>query len=160
MRARPTSIYGVPALLILAGACAGLAWCEAGMQAPDDRALVERAARDYLEGWYAADPERVGRALHPDMVKRYVDALPGGRQVVHTLTRDRMIEMTRMGGGSKTPAEARGISVQVLEVSGDIAVARASSSEYMEYLSLARCNDQWVIVNILWRFQSPGPHPR
>jgi hypothetical protein len=107
-----------------------------------------------LDSWYTADSERMGQALHPDMVKRYVDSLPAGRQVVHSLTRDLMIEMTRAGGGSKVPTENRNIAVDVLEVSGDIAVARASSSEFLEYLSLAKCNGQWRIINILWRFQT------
>ena len=49
--------------------------------------------------------------------------------------------------------------VDVLEVSGDIAIARASWFQYLEYLSLARCNGQWTIINILWRFQTP-PAPR
>lgn len=122
-------------------------------EAPDERAQVAAVARDYLEGWYTADADRVGRALQPDMVKRYVGSLPAGRQVVHSLTRDVMVEMTRAGGGSKVPAESRKIAIDVLEVSEDIAVARASSSEYLEYLSLAKCNGRWVVINILWRFQ-------
>ena len=127
---------------------------------PDPRVLVEQTARDYLEGWYSADPVRLGRALHPDLVKRYVDSLPAGRQVVFSATREQMIEMTRLGGGTKTPGEGRKVSVRVLGISEDIAVAEASSSEYIEYLSLARCNGQWTIVNILWRFRSAPPQPR
>lgn len=126
----------------------------------EDRALVEQAARDYLEGWYAPDPQRIGRALHPDLAKRYVHALPNGRQAVSTATRNLMIEMTRAGGGSKLPPEKRAVGVTVLEISGDIAVARATSSEYLEYLSLAKCNGEWQIVNILWRFVSPPAQPR
>jgi len=147
------------ALVSLMGAFSSLA-APADGDAPDPRAQIEQAARDYLEGWYTADPVRIGRALHPDLVKRYVDSLPSGRQVVHTLSRDQMIEMTRSGGGSKTPAEGRRISVQLLTVSGDIAVAQASSSEYVELLSLAKINGEWSIVNILWRFASPGPPRR
>jgi hypothetical protein len=153
-------VYGAAVLLFLISYPAESARLERNSGDVDDRIMVERVARDYFEGWYAADPERMARALHPDMVKRYVDALPGGRQVVHSATRDLMIEMTRMGAGKKVPPEARKIVVQVMEVSGDLAVARASSSEYFEYLSLAKCNGKWVIVNILWRFQSSGPHPR
>jgi len=147
------------------GLCVGVALGVAGpgssgSELPDARAQVASVARDYLEGWYTADPDRMGRALHPDMVKRYVDALPGGRQVVQSLTRELMVEMTRAGGGSKVPSERRNIAVNVLEVSGDIAVARASSSEYLEYLSLAKCNDRWRIINILWRFQGSPAQPR
>lgn len=125
-------------------------------EAPEEREKVAAVARDYLEAWYTADPDRMGRALHPDMVKRYVDSSPSGRQVVHSLTRDLMVEMTRGGGGSKVPPESRKIVVDVLDISGEVAVARASSSEYLEYLSLARCNGRWTIINILWRFQGSG----
>jgi hypothetical protein len=160
MLLRRIAISG-PALVLLLGALPSLAAPPpAAADAADPRVLIERAARDYLEGWYTADPTRIGRALHPDLVKRYVDALPSGRQVVHTLSRDQMVEMTRAGGGSKTPAEQRKISVQVLAVSGDIAVAQASSSEYIEFLSLAKINGEWSIVNVLWRFASPQPPRR
>jgi hypothetical protein len=143
--------------LLGSGIAAGLgAVASAGRaeEASDERARVAAVARDYLEAWYTGDPDRMASALHPDMVKRYVDALPTGRQVVHSLTRDLMIEMTRGGGGSKVPPENRRIAADVLDLSGDIAVARASSSEYLEYLSLAKCNGQWAIINILWRFQA------
>ena len=150
-----------PVLTLLVGAAlwtAGPAsWAS---EPPDERAQVAGVAGDYLESWYTADADRMGRALHPDMVKRYVDSLPTGRQVVHSLTRDLMVEMTRGGGGSKVPLESRKIAVDVLEVSGEIAVARASSAEYLEYLSLAKCNGQWTIINILWRFKTPRARPR
>lgn len=131
-----------------------------GNELAQERALVAGVVRDYFEGWYTADADRMGRSLHPDMVKRYVEALPGGRQVVQSATRDVMVEMTRSGGGSKVPAERRNILVEVFEVSGDIAAARASSSQYLEYLSLAKCNGRWTIINILWTFQGSPPPPR
>ena len=153
-------LLGAFVLALLVGATVGSASVVAAASQPQgERGLVAAVVRDYFEGWYTGDADRVSRALHPDMVKRYVEALPSGRQVVQSATRDLMIEMTRAGGGSKTPPERRNIVVDVLEVSGDIAIARASSFQYLEYLSLARCNGQWTIINILWRFQTP-PAPR
>ncbi len=150
-------------LVVIVGSLMGLALFVAGAVAsrqPDDRSQIAGVVREYFEGWYAADPAQVARSLHPDMVKRCVDALPGGRQVVHSVTRDVMVEMTRTGGGSKTPPERWNIVVDVLDVSDGIAVARVSSSEYLEYLSLAKCNGQWTIINILWRFQKAVGQPR
>lgn len=149
----------------LLGVAIGAALCviapvSSAAEGTDERAQVAAVARDYLESWYTANADRMGRALHPDMVKRYVDSLPTGRQVVHSLTRDLMVEMTRGGGGSRVPPESRKIAVEVLEVSDDIAVARASSSEYLEYLSLAKCNGRWAIINILWRLQAARPGPQ
>lgn len=146
---------------LVVGAGVGVATPDSwAAEVPEERTQVAAVARDYLESWYSADPDRMGRALHPDMVKRYVDSLPTGRQVVQSLTRDQMVEMTRGGGGSKVPPESRKIAVDVLEVSGDIAIVRASSSEYLEYLSLAKCNGRWAIINILWRFQASEARPR
>lgn len=151
----------VGALALVVGAVLGTgSIVRSAAQAANDKDQVARVARDYFEGWYTADSDRLGRSLHPDMVKRYVDAQPGGRQVLFSVTREIMLEMTRAGGGSKVPAEKRNIVVEVIEVSGDIAVARASSSEYLEYLSLAKCNGDWVIVNILWRFQAAAARSR
>jgi hypothetical protein len=67
------------------------------------------------------------------------------------------------GGGDRlsgVPSENRNITVDVLDVSADIAVARASSSEYLEYHSLANCNGEWRIINILWRSQASAARPR
>jgi hypothetical protein len=148
--------------VVLHGAAASRAAAQAAPVADslDARRLIEQAARDYLEGWYAGDTVRVGRALHPDLVKRHIRSLPSGRQVVFSLTRDQMVEMTRFEGGTRTPADRRGVTVRVLGVSGEIAVVEASSVEYVEYLSLARCNGRWVIVNILWRATAPEPEQR
>jgi hypothetical protein len=129
-------------------------------KAVDERPLIEQAARDYVEGWYTADAARMERALHPDLMKRYVVDVAPGRQMLRNVTRDNMVEMTRAGGGSKTPPDSRNISVKILEVSGDIAVAAASSSEFYDYLSLAKSNGRWVIVNVLWRLQKPPAPPR
>ena len=40
--------------------------------AADEEAIV-RCVLDYFEGWFEADPERMRRALHPDLAKRSLD---------------------------------------------------------------------------------------
>jgi len=147
-------------VLLMAGSPpATLRNSDAAQGLDEDRAAIEQAAHDYLEGWYAGDVERIGRALHPDLAKRYVQTLASGRQVVYGVGREVMLEMTRAGGGSKSPAATQPISVEILELGGGIAAAKATSAEYVELLSLAKCNGHWAIVNVLWRFQD-GAQPR
>jgi len=132
--------------------CAVLAMVASGplLQAEDDGAAIEQTARDYIEGWYTADAARMARALHPDLVKRRIDTLADGRQVVKTVTREQMVEWTRAGGGSRTPADQRDISVHVLDVSGDIAAVKTISADYIDFLEMAKVDGKWVIVNVLW----------
>jgi hypothetical protein len=39
-------------------------------------------------------------------------------------------------------------------------IARYADKRAVEYLSLARCNGRWAMVNILWRFQAPRDRPQ
>lgn len=125
-------------------------------QVPDtkkDELAVKQAALDYIEGWYEANPERMERALHPDLVKRYVIKLPTGKEILESVSAQAMVEMTRAGGGSKTPKEKQQNEVVVLDIDGDIATAKATSADYVDYLQLAKTNGQWKIVNVLWRLR-------
>ncbi len=125
-------------------------------QAPDtkkDELAIKQAALDYIEGWYEANPERMERALHPDLVKRYVIKLPTGKEILESVSAQAMVEMTRAGGGSKTPREKQQNEVVVLDIDGGIATAKATSADYVDYLQLAKTNSQWKIVNVLWRLR-------
>ena len=108
---------------------------------------VESVARDYIEGWYWGDVERMERALHGDLVKRIpvVDSL-GAR--LHAISRARMVELTAGGGGENPDAV---VQIIVDDVSDDIATARVLSPEYLDYLHLARTPEGWKIVNVLFR---------
>jgi hypothetical protein len=152
MRTKRYLLFGA----ILACAVLGFVVPGGSLQAGEDRSEVERTARDYIEGWYTADSARMARALHPDLVKRRIETLQDGQQVVENVTRDDMIRMTSNGGGSKTPDDQRNMSIEVLDITGDIAAVKTLSSQYVDILSMAKINGKWVIVNVLWSFISPS----
>jgi hypothetical protein len=116
-----------------------------------DSAAIEKTVLDYIEGWYAADHERMERALHPDLAKRAINVNPKtGRSILSHLTASTMVEYTRGGGGSETPREKQKNVVTILDVHEGIASAKAVSVDYVDYVHLAKWNDRWVIVNVLW----------
>ena len=113
---------------------------------PDEDAVV-RCVLDYFEGWFDADPERMRRALHPDLAKR----TPDGAGLAED-TAQGMIDLTAAGVGRRQDSEARRIEVRVVEIHGDIAAVVVDSNVYREYLHLVRTDDGWKIVNALWAF--------
>lgn len=123
----------------------------AEVQDTSDLVAIRQAAMDYMQGWYEADAERMGRSLHPELAKRAVldDPQTGGQRFSH-LTRQQMVEKAEQGGGSEIPGDQRHYEVSLLDVAGDIASVRAESYEYIDYLHLARWEGKWVIVNALW----------
>ncbi len=104
---------------------------------------IERAVRDYFEGWFDSDVERMERALHPELVKRR-----GGEELGIT-TAERMLELTRHGEG-RSEADHRRLDVEIEDVHGDIASVTVRSAPYREYLHLVQTGDGWKIANALW----------
>lgn len=120
-----------------------------------ERAAIEKAARDYMEGWYEGSVERMTKALHPDLMKRRIDTLPTGKNILNTVSAQAMIEYTRAGFGKGKPVAERGISVDVLDVYENIATAKAMSEQFVDYLHMAKNNGEWKIVNVLWAPNKP-----
>ncbi len=103
--------------------------------------------RDYIEGWYSGDTARMDRALDNGLVKRMrvVDeAAEGG---LLSITKDRMLELTAAGRGNTSDPV---YEIFVDEVANDIAAARLISPEYLDFVHLARTDDGWKMVNVLF----------
>ncbi len=122
------------------------------MPAIDPDPGIERAARDYLEGWFEGNAERIERALHPALVKRaFLPDRTTGEIALREMTKEQLVDYTRRGGGSKTGVAAAQITVQILDVSGDIATVKTTCKDFSDYLHLARVDGQWKIMNVLWQ---------
>lgn len=113
-----------------------------------DRADLEATARDYIDGWYSGDLERMDRSLHTELVKRTIE---GESEALRVVTRERMLELTEGGGGKAPDAECR---VIVDDVSEGIASVRVLSPDYVDYLHLVRSPVGWKIANVLFRTRS------
>jgi hypothetical protein len=120
-------------------------------QSSADSAAIRTAALDYVEGWYEGNPERMARALHPELVKRIVvNDTATGRSVVQSMGASALVNGTRRGFGKETPKERRQKDVSVLDIFGNAASAKAVMADWVDYMQLAKVDGRWVIVNVLW----------
>lgn len=108
----------------------------------DDLASIERAATDYIEAWLTGDADRMGDCMHQDLTKRSIDD-----NAVDAMTHLDMVEATRAGRGMKLP---RDYQVTIEDAFRNIATARVDSARYVDFLHIARFEDRWRIVNVLW----------
>jgi Putative lumazine-binding len=126
------------------------------VQKGEETPAIVAAALDYYEGWFDGEPERMERALHPDLVKRSL--APDGWSV-DTISAREMVDATADGiGRSRDPgSDRRGIEIHVDHVYGDIATVTVTSEVYVDYLQLVRTREGWKIANVLWdRVASAG----
>jgi hypothetical protein len=119
---------------------------------PEDIQAITEASRDYAEGWFTADAERMRRSLHPQLVKRTIwhDLQNGTWQPGISHDAEDMVGYTRDGGGSALPESEKAFEIVVLDVFRDIATVKVNSYPYMDYLHLVKINDCWSILNCLY----------
>lgn len=120
-----------------------------------DKAAIKQTALDYIEGWYEGNPERMERALHPELAKRIVRSNQEGRSRLDQMSAMTLVQGTRRGGGKDTPKEKQQKDVTILDVFENAASVKVVASDWIDYLHMAKYNGQWVIVNVLWELKPP-----
>ena len=120
-----------------------------------DQAEIKQTALDYIEGWYEGNPERMERALHPDLAKRIVRTNAQGQSQLGQMSAMGLVQGVKRGGGKDTPKEKQQRDVTILDVYGNAASVKIVASDWIDYLHIAKFNGRWVIVNVLWELKPP-----
>jgi hypothetical protein len=115
-----------------------------------DRQAITQTALDYVEGWYEGNPERMERALHPDLAKRVVFSDEKGRSRLDQMSAMGLVQGVKRGGGKDTPKEKQQKDITILDVFQNTASVKTVMSGWIDYMHMAKVNGRWVIVNVLW----------
>jgi hypothetical protein len=126
-----------------------------------DEKAIKAAALDYIEGWYEGNAERMARAVHPELVKRIIVSEDGASRI-ENMGASRLVAGVRSGGGKKTPKDKQLKTVTILDRYENAAAVKVVASDWIDYLHVAKFDNRWVIVNVLWeRYpQKPTPAPK
>ena len=114
---------------------------------PSIEAAITATVMDYYEGWFEADATRMGRALHPNLIKRSVHRAPGE---VAEATYDDMVDATADGAGTRHGPDRRGFTISINHVHNAIADVHVVGDVYVDYLQMALIDGRWQILNALW----------
>src|SRR5436305_1131505 len=99
-----------------------------------DREAIKQTALDYIEGWYEANPDRMERALSPDLAKRMVRTDQQGRSMLQQMSAMGLVESVKRGGGKNTPKERQQKDVTILDVFENAACVKVVASDWVDYL--------------------------
>jgi hypothetical protein len=139
-------------------ACLALISQLAIAQVASDKEKVERACQDYIEGFYEGDTTKLIRSLKPALYKygywRSEKSESYDRE--GQMTFKQAVNYARNVSLKKNFAKADAPKkVEVFEVSERIASAKVTAWWGIDYMLLAKHNDQWMIEQVLW--QAPPP---
>jgi hypothetical protein len=145
-----SSMKRVFATVLLLGAMAGPAMAQSNATMEGERAAVEAAARDYMEGALYADADRMARAVHPSLTKVVVGTdRQTGRQSLSYNTATLLVEWVRSIGDRFADTD-KNVDVTVFDIGDSLATARAIGEPWYDFMQLAKINGEWRIINVLW----------
>ena len=124
-----------------------------------DRAGVERAVSDYVEGFYQGDTTRLQRSVSPEVYKLgYYRPRNGGGYQSERMPWAEFISYANQvrTSGRLAPATAPRV-IQVFDVLDQTASAKLTAYWGTDYLLLAKIDGRWMITQVLW--QTPPPRP-
>lgn len=130
-----------------------LMWSEPGAADPAsvDEEGVRAAVLDYVEGVYEVAPERIERSVHPSLRKigwvRRADDTWG----TAPMTFEQLRELAGSWNADGHLAADAPKEITVLDVLDQTATAKLVADWGVDYFHLARIDDRWQIVNVIWQ---------
>ena len=120
-------------------------------QSPKESAAVERAALDYLEGFYEGSTDKIRRGVHPDVVK-FGFAKQDGSYSESPMSFDEMLAYaTRVKESGRTRDENTVKRVEILDILDQTAAVKVYAWWGSDYLHMAKYEGDWKIVQVLWQ---------
>ena len=166
MKTYPNSIWGMLLLLTLASFA-----CQPTNQTTDTNTpkenlavavdskgpeylAVEAAILDYVEGIYQVDSTRIERSVHPQLRKRgywynkekatYYDNLD--------MTYSELVNLAANWNKSGENANADSPKqIDIYDINDRTASAKLTAEWGIDYFHLAKLEDRWMIMNVLWQ---------
>lgn len=116
---------------------------------------IVQAITDYMEPWYGAGHEKLVYAIHPTIVKRkFYPILGTGKFVLRQVNAQQLIELAKDSDiHPKKDAKEWHCDIVIYDVFQNIATAKAVGSTWSDYIHLAKIDDRWQIMHIL--FENP-----
>ena len=121
-----------------------------------DKAEVESAVRDYVEGFYYGDTSKIHRSISPDLIKHgyyrgkssepYTSDTMSFRQCV-----DYAANVKKRGVNPKVESFPK--KIEVFDVLDKTASAKLTAWWGTDFLLLSKLSGKWMITHVLW--QSP-----
>lgn len=110
---------------------------------------------DYIEGVYEANTERIERSVHPALAKR--GFFVNNYEVTESImTFAQFIEHTKTyNKDGQFPPDAPK-EIAIYEVFDHTASVKLIAAWGIDYMHLAKYDDRWMIVHVLWQTAPAG----
>jgi Putative lumazine-binding len=126
-------------------------------QTKKDSLAIDKACRDYVEGWVEGNLVRISNGISSELVKRTIGKDREGLSFISNMSASVLKNVAKRNiNGVKAkdfePDKEFKLGVYIYDITGDYALVKAVNTKYgfFDYCQLAKFNDEWKIINVLW----------
>lgn len=118
-----------------------------------DEERVRAAVLDYVEAIYQIEPERISESVHLEMAKRgFWRQSPDDAYGESTMTYDQLVRIAETWNrNGRVDPETAVKDVIIYEILDKTASVKLIADWGIDYMHLAKYDDTWKIVNVLWQ---------
>jgi len=115
---------------------------------------VRAACMDYIDAFYQADTTLAYRSISPTLRKVgfYYDEPTGKYSHQLEMPFEALVSLAKTWNAAGDKADENSIKrVDIFEVADKTATAKVTAAWGIDYISLAKLDDKWMIINVLWQ---------
>ncbi len=121
-------------------------------QTTADSLAIEKACRDYVEGWAEGDAGRVARGVSPELVKRTIGKDQDGASYTSDMSASMLVAATKRNRGGVVmrdlePDKPLSLEVTIYDIASEFALAKTVNTKYgfFDYCQMAKVNGEWKV---------------
>ena len=119
-----------------------------------DVEAIKQAVLDYVEGAYTVDPARIERSVHPKLAKLgFIQEET--EYAEHPMTFEELVEIVKTFNQDGHVPQDAPKSITIYEVLDQTASAKLEAWWGIDYIHLAKFDEKWKIINVLWQTYPP-----
>ena len=126
-----------------------------------DRDMVYSAVEDYVEGLYQAQPDRIKRSVHPELMKKGYWKAKDKTTYDYDgqMTFQQLVDLAAKWNAKGWLPKDAVKKIEIYDVQDQTACAKLTAHWGTDYFQLAKVDGKWMIMNILWQGPLPVAKP-
>ena len=120
-------------------------------QQADEKAAIEKAIMNYVNAFYEADTTKAYESIAKDLAKRGYYTTKEGTVAEAKMSFEQLVKLAQRWKASQNITAETPKKITVFDVLDKIASAKVEAKWGIDYFHLAKVNNTWTIINVLWQ---------
>ncbi|HEX8315370.1 MAG TPA: nuclear transport factor 2 family protein [Flavisolibacter sp.] len=116
-----------------------------------EKAAIEKAIMNYVNAFYEADTTKAYESIAKDLAKRGYYTTKEGTVAEAKMSFEQLVKLAQRWKASQNITAETPKKITVFDVLDKIASAKVEAKWGIDYFHLAKVNNTWTIINVLWQ---------